>query len=70
MSKICTLTTVVVPLSTGQTNARLWTTHSASSASSAICHEPDVVLEDFQGNEKDISKAALSNISDRSCTNK
>ncbi|KAG6783951.1 hypothetical protein POTOM_009633 [Populus tomentosa] len=54
----------------GQTNARLWTTLSTSSASSAICHELDVVLEDFQGDEKDISEAALNNISNWSCTYK
>jgi hypothetical protein len=29
-----------------------------------------VVLEDFQGDEKDISKAALNNIYNWSCTNK
>ncbi|KAJ6953921.1 hypothetical protein NC652_005606 [Populus alba x Populus x berolinensis] len=54
----------------GQTNARLWTTLGTSSASSAICHELDVVLEDFQGDEKDISEAALNNISNWSCTYK
>jgi len=50
-------------LPTGQANALLWTTPGTGSASSAICHEFDVVLEDFQRNEKNISKAALNNIS-------
>ncbi|KAL3592671.1 hypothetical protein D5086_011311 [Populus alba] len=47
----------------GQANALLWTTPGTGSASSAICHESDVVLEDFQRNEENISKEALNNIS-------
>lgn len=50
-------------LPTGQANALVWTTPGTGSASSAICHESDVVLEDFQRNEENISKAALINIS-------
>ena len=44
----------------GQANAQLWDIFGIDSASCAVYHELDVVLEDFQGTEKDISKDSMN----------
>lgn len=46
-------------LSTGKTNARRWTIFSFRGATDTSCHEFDMVWEDFEGIEEDISKEAM-----------
>lgn len=45
---------------TGEATRQLWESFDSDGAIGAVCDEYNVVLEDYQGTEKDTSKEALA----------